>query len=129
MGRGPIPFLDSYQHMTMGIDKVLESSKNFLYRSSTSLKRGTNNLLIIIRKNAERIFILYLTSKILAKNMAAVGEYHNLYFECDVLLLADVFMNYTVMCLKLLQTLLPKKNYVVHYRAIHEVWIKIYKNP
>jgi len=28
------------------------------------------------------------------------GEYHDLYMETDVLLLADVFMNYTVMCLK-----------------------------
>ena len=29
-----------------------------------------------------------------------LGEYHNLYLETDVFLLADVFMNYTIMCLQ-----------------------------
>jgi len=32
--------------------------------------------------------------------MKSFGEYHDLYLETDVLLLADVFMNYTIMCLK-----------------------------
>ena len=32
--------------------------------------------------------------------MTNFGEYHDLYLECDVLLLADVFMNYTIMCLQ-----------------------------
>ncbi|GES91991.1 uncharacterized protein LOC110442433 [Rhizophagus clarus] len=32
--------------------------------------------------------------------MKSFGEYHDLYLETDVLLLADVFMNYTIMCLQ-----------------------------
>jgi len=32
--------------------------------------------------------------------MKNFGEYHDLYLETDVLLLADVFMNYTIMCLQ-----------------------------
>lgn len=32
--------------------------------------------------------------------MKNFGEYHDLYLETDVLLLADVFMNYTIMCLE-----------------------------
>ncbi|CAG8812783.1 13292_t:CDS:2, partial [Racocetra persica] len=32
--------------------------------------------------------------------MKNFGEYHNLYLETDVLLLVDVFMNYTIICLK-----------------------------
>ncbi|CAB5196856.1 unnamed protein product [Rhizophagus irregularis] len=32
--------------------------------------------------------------------MKNFGKYHDLYLETDVLLLADVFMNYTIMCLK-----------------------------
>src|SRR3954447_13976451 len=32
--------------------------------------------------------------------MKNFGEYHNLYLETDVFLLADVFMNYTIMCLQ-----------------------------
>lgn len=33
-------------------------------------------------------------------NIKTFGQYHDLYLETDVLLLADVFMNYTIMCLK-----------------------------
>ena len=32
--------------------------------------------------------------------MQSFGEYHDLYLETNVLLLTDVFMNYTIMCLK-----------------------------
>src|SRR3954469_19005992 len=32
--------------------------------------------------------------------MKNFGEYHDLYLETDVLLLVDVFMNYTIMCLE-----------------------------
>ncbi|PKK59391.1 hypothetical protein RhiirC2_719843 [Rhizophagus irregularis] len=32
--------------------------------------------------------------------MQSFGDYHDLYLETDVLLLADVFMNYTIMCLQ-----------------------------
>src|SRR4051794_33484761 len=32
--------------------------------------------------------------------MKNFGEYHDLYLETDVLLLVDVFMNYTIMCFK-----------------------------
>ncbi|CAB4445979.1 unnamed protein product [Rhizophagus irregularis] len=32
--------------------------------------------------------------------MKSFGEYHDLYLETDVLLLADVFMNYTIICLQ-----------------------------
>jgi len=32
--------------------------------------------------------------------MKSFGEYHDLYLETNVLLLADVFMNYTIMCLQ-----------------------------
>ncbi|CAI2199874.1 19767_t:CDS:2, partial [Funneliformis geosporum] len=32
--------------------------------------------------------------------MKNFGKYHDLYFETDVLLLVDVFMNYTIMCLQ-----------------------------
>ncbi|CAI2199802.1 12969_t:CDS:2, partial [Funneliformis geosporum] len=32
--------------------------------------------------------------------MKNFGEYHDLYLETDILLLADIFMNYTIMCLQ-----------------------------
>ncbi|CAI2200581.1 16536_t:CDS:1, partial [Funneliformis geosporum] len=32
--------------------------------------------------------------------MKNFGEYHDIYLETDVLLLADVFINYTIMCLQ-----------------------------
>ncbi|CAB4378154.1 unnamed protein product [Rhizophagus irregularis] len=32
--------------------------------------------------------------------MQSFGDYRDLYLETDVLLLADVFMNYTIMCLQ-----------------------------
>src|SRR6266498_3057645 len=32
--------------------------------------------------------------------MKNFGEYHDIYLETDVLLLTDIFMNYTIMCLQ-----------------------------
>ena len=43
-------------------------------------------------KHAKKVFKIF--------NNKSIGDYHNLFFQSDTLLLADVFENFRNMCLK-----------------------------
>ena len=138
MDVGQLHFLDSFQHMNMGLDKLVEAMGGKLEKFPLTVKHFTNKgytldqIKFLFRKGVfpydwtnswdkfektalprRKDFYSLLNQQNISKadyayaqevwqkfEMKNFGEYHDLYLETDVLLLADVFMNYTIMCLK-----------------------------
>ncbi|CAJ0634281.1 10391_t:CDS:2 [Entrophospora sp. SA101] len=138
MDVGQLRFLDSFQHMSMGLDKLVECMNGnlekfpltkkhfadkgysleqikFLFRKGvfpydwtnswdkfkkTALPRRKDFYSLLNQQNISKADYTYAQEVWQKFEMKTFGEYHDLYLETDVLLLADVFMNYTIMCLK-----------------------------
>src|SRR5215216_1042149 len=138
MDVGQLRFLDSFQHMGMGLDKLVECLGGKIEKFPLTVNYFTekgysiDKIKLLFRKGVfpydwtnawekfDRIslpsrkdFYSLLSQQNISKEdyehaqkvwqvfeMKNFGEYHNLYLETDVLLLADIFMNYTIMCLQ-----------------------------
>ncbi|CAI2198080.1 19333_t:CDS:2, partial [Funneliformis geosporum] len=138
MDVGQLRFLDSFQHMGMGLDKLVECLGGKLEKFPLTIKYFTEKgysiekIKLLLRKGIfpydwtnswdkfdktslppRKDFYSLLSQHNISKEdykhaqkvwqefeMKNFGEYHDLYLETDVLLLADVFMNYTIMCLQ-----------------------------
>ncbi|CAJ0828937.1 208_t:CDS:2 [Entrophospora sp. SA101] len=138
MDVGQLRFLDSFQHMSMGLEKLVATMDGnlekfpltikhftdkgytldqikFLFRKGvfpydwtnswdkfekTALPRRKDFYSILNQQNISKADYSYAQEVWKKFEMKNFGEYHDLYLETDVLLLADVFMNYTIMCLK-----------------------------
>ncbi|CAB5395097.1 unnamed protein product [Rhizophagus irregularis] len=138
MDVGQLRFLDSFQHMAMGLDNLVaclgENPEKFPLSVKHFTEKGysIDKIKLLFRKGVfpydwtnawekfDRIslpprkgFYSLLSQKNISKEdyehaqkvwqefeMKNFGEYHDLYLETDVLLLANVFMNYTIMCLQ-----------------------------
>nr|CAG8623300.1 4787_t:CDS:2 [Entrophospora candida] len=138
MDVGQLRFLDSIQHMNMGLDKLVASMGSnlekfpltikhftdkgcsldqikFLFQKGvfpydwtnswdkfkkTALPRRKDFYSLLSQQNISNADYVYAQEVWQKFEMKTFGKYHDLYFETDVLLLADVFMNYTIMCLK-----------------------------
>ncbi|PKK65417.1 hypothetical protein RhiirC2_715563 [Rhizophagus irregularis] len=135
---GQLRFLDSFQHMGMGLDKLVECLGGKLEKFTLTVRYFTeksysiDKIKLLFRKGVfpydwtnawekfdrtslppKKDFYSLLSQQNISKEdyehaqkvwkifeMKNFGEYHDLYLETDVLLLADVFMNYIIMCLK-----------------------------
>ncbi|CAB5395194.1 unnamed protein product [Rhizophagus irregularis] len=138
MDVGQLRFLDSFQHMGMGLDKLVECLGGKLEKFTLTVRYFTeksysiDKIKLLFRKGVfpydwtnawekfdrtslppRKDFYSLLSQQNISKEdykhaqkvwkifeMKNFGEYHDLYLETDVLLLADVFINYTIMCLK-----------------------------
>ncbi|CAI2201373.1 9333_t:CDS:2, partial [Funneliformis geosporum] len=104
MDVGQLRFLDSFQHMEMGLDKLVEclggKIEKFLLTVKTSLPSKKDFYSLLSQQNISKEDYKLSQKVWQIFNMKNFEEYHDLYFEIDVLLLANVFMNYTIMCLQ-----------------------------
>ncbi|CAI2175054.1 16944_t:CDS:2, partial [Funneliformis geosporum] len=138
MDVGQLRFLDSFQHMAMGLDKLVaclgENPEKFplTVKHFTAKGYSIEKIKLLFRKGVfpydwtnawekfdrtslppRKEFYSILSQQNISKEdykyaqkiwqtfeMQSFGDYHDLYLETDVLLLADVFMNYTIMCLQ-----------------------------
>ncbi|GET55307.1 uncharacterized protein LOC114539009 [Rhizophagus irregularis DAOM 181602=DAOM 197198] len=138
MDVGQLRFLDSFQHMAMGLDKLVaclgENPEKFPLTVKHFTEKGysMDKIKLLFRKGVfpydwtnawekfdrtslppRKDFYSLLSQQNISKEdyehaqkvwqtfeMKSFREYHDLYLETDVLLLADVFMNYTIMCLQ-----------------------------
>nr|CAG8650043.1 12005_t:CDS:2 [Entrophospora candida] len=92
MDVGQLHFLDSFQHMSMGLDKLVECMNSNLEKKDFYSLLNQQNISKADYAYAQEVWQKF--------EMKTFSEYHDLYLETDVLLLVDVFMNYTIMCLK-----------------------------
>ena len=138
MDVGQLRFLDSFQHMGMGLDKLVECLGGKIEKFPLTVRYFTekgysiDKIKLLFRKGvfpydwtnawekfdrtslpSRKDFYSLLSQQNITKEdyehaqkvwqifeMKNFGEYHDLYLETDVLLLANVFMNYTIMCLQ-----------------------------
>ncbi|CAJ0842523.1 2971_t:CDS:2 [Entrophospora sp. SA101] len=66
----------------------------------TALPRRKDFYSLLSQQNISNADYVYAQEVWQKFEMKTFGKYHDLYLETDVLLLADIFMNYTIMCLK-----------------------------
>ncbi|CAG8537417.1 6924_t:CDS:2 [Funneliformis mosseae] len=116
MNVGQFQFLDSFQHMGMGLDKLVKCLGGKIEKFPLTVNYFTekgylmDKIKLLFRKG---IFLYNWTNQNISKEnyehakkvwqvfkMKNFEEYHDLYLETDVLLLTNVFMNYIIIYLK-----------------------------
>ncbi|GBC43715.2 uncharacterized protein LOC114538016 [Rhizophagus irregularis DAOM 181602=DAOM 197198] len=73
-------FLDSFQHMEIGLDKLVKCLEGKLEKFTLTVRKDFYSLL--------------------SQQNISKEDYEHAHQKTDVLLLADIFINYTIMCLK-----------------------------